>query len=399
MFEYPPPLSEVDVLESPDAGRVDLLVAFERSIALLQAAQQQVLASLDGRALDWSGTKLIDYTREQVGAAARLSPGTAERRLSIARTLLERLPATLDPLRRGQLTYLHAMKLAAAVSPFDAETTTKIEQRVLRRAPEQTLAQFGTSLRRAVIAADPRRAEQRHDDAITQRRVVFTPQHDGITKHCGRYYPPTAPRSSRRCSTPSATPRPMTAARINAAPTPSSTCSPAHSLTRPCPNSTASAPPSTSPSHSAPCPAATTSPPTSTGTAPPPPRWHGVSPPTRPAPGGDSSPTTPPNSSTTAAPPTGHPPTSPTTSPPATEPAPSPHADMQPSCATPTTSKPGPTAATQTPRTSPPPAPDTTTPTTTPAGKSNTDKTEPESGPARPDTAISCRRLSIRAPT
>src|SRR5215469_9992104 len=211
MFEHPPPVSEVDVLASPDAaaaesatslprrddvaallmldpdtlpdaGRVDLLVACQRHIALLQAAQQQVLASLDGRALDWSGTKLIDYTREQVGAALRLSPGTAERRLSIARTLIERLPATLDLLRRGQLTYLHAMKLAAAVIPFDAETTTKIEQRVLRRAPEQTLAQFGTSLRRAVIAADPRRAEQRHDDAITQRRVVSTPQHDGITE-------------------------------------------------------------------------------------------------------------------------------------------------------------------------------------------------------------------------
>ncbi|HKF32888.1 MAG TPA: DUF222 domain-containing protein, partial [Jatrophihabitantaceae bacterium] len=188
MFGQPPPLSEVDVLESPDAvaaelatslpraedisalvlldpealsdaGRVDLLVGFERSIALLQAAQQQVLASLDGRALDWSGKKLIDYTREQVGAALRLSPGTAERRLSVARTLVERLPATLELLRGGQLTYLHAMKLAEAVSPFDAETTTKIEQRVLRRAPEQTLAQFGTSLRRAVIAADPRRAE------------------------------------------------------------------------------------------------------------------------------------------------------------------------------------------------------------------------------------------------
>jgi hypothetical protein len=84
MFEQPPPISEVDVLESPDAvaaelatslpraedisalvllepdtlsdaGRVDLLVACQRHIALLQAAQQQVLASLDGRALDWSG--------------------------------------------------------------------------------------------------------------------------------------------------------------------------------------------------------------------------------------------------------------------------------------------------------------------------------------------------------
>jgi hypothetical protein len=31
---------------------VDLLVALERHIAMLQAAQQQVLASLDGRALD-----------------------------------------------------------------------------------------------------------------------------------------------------------------------------------------------------------------------------------------------------------------------------------------------------------------------------------------------------------
>src|SRR5215831_14501888 len=98
MFELVPPVSEVDVLTCPDAvaaelanslprgedtaalllldaesltdsGRIDLLVAFERHIALLQAAQQHVLASLDGRVLDWSGTKLTDYTREQVGAA------------------------------------------------------------------------------------------------------------------------------------------------------------------------------------------------------------------------------------------------------------------------------------------------------------------------------------------
>jgi Domain of unknown function (DUF222)/HNH endonuclease len=211
MFEHVPPVTDVDVLTSPDAvaaelaasrprgedaaalllldpdalsdaGRVDLLVAFERHIALLQAAQQQVLASLDGRALDWSGTRLVDYTREQVGAAMRLSPGTSERRLSIARTLVERLPATLDLLRTGQLTYLHAMKLAEAVTGFDDQTTAKIEQRVLARAPEQSLSQCAASLRRAVIAADPRRAEQRHEDAVAQRRVVFTPHDDGVTE-------------------------------------------------------------------------------------------------------------------------------------------------------------------------------------------------------------------------
>lgn len=81
MFENIPPISDVDVLDSPDSaaaelastpprpdnvptllmldpdalsdgGRVDLLVALERHIAMLQAAQQQILASLDRRALD-----------------------------------------------------------------------------------------------------------------------------------------------------------------------------------------------------------------------------------------------------------------------------------------------------------------------------------------------------------
>ena len=145
MFEHVSAVSEVDVRTSPEAvaaelatslpraedmsallmldtetlsgaGRVDLLVAFERHIALLHAAQQHVLASLDGRALDWSGKKLVDYTGEQVGAALRLSPGTAERRLSVARALVDQLPATLELLRRGEITYLHAMKLAEAVS-------------------------------------------------------------------------------------------------------------------------------------------------------------------------------------------------------------------------------------------------------------------------------------------
>ena len=74
------------------------------------------------------------------------------------------------------------MKLADAITPFDDQTAAKIEQRVLTRAPQQTLSQIGTSLRRALLAADPRQAEHRHDDALAQRRVAFTPQDDGITE-------------------------------------------------------------------------------------------------------------------------------------------------------------------------------------------------------------------------
>jgi hypothetical protein len=165
-----------------DTGRVDLLVAYERQIAWLHAEQQRVLASLDGRALDWQGKEAIDYTQEQVGAALRLSPGNAADRLAVGRTLVDRLPRTLELLRRGEITYLHARRLAEAVIAFDAKITGKIEDRVLTRAADQSVGQFSASVRRAVIAADPRRAEQRRADAIEQRRVEFSPQPDGVTE-------------------------------------------------------------------------------------------------------------------------------------------------------------------------------------------------------------------------
>jgi len=55
----------------------------------------------------WDG-EVVDYTAEQVGAALRLSPGTAGHRLEVARILVDRLPATLGLLERGEITYLHA---------------------------------------------------------------------------------------------------------------------------------------------------------------------------------------------------------------------------------------------------------------------------------------------------
>jgi hypothetical protein len=42
---------------------------------------------------------------------------------------------------------------------------------VLARAPEQTLADLRRSLRRAVIAVNPARAEKAHQKASTERKV------------------------------------------------------------------------------------------------------------------------------------------------------------------------------------------------------------------------------------
>jgi hypothetical protein len=176
------PLAAVDPARVDGCARIDLLVGFERQIAWLQACQQRVLAVLDGEALSWGGEESTDFTREQVGAALRLSPGTATDRLAVARLLTDRLPATAERLARGEITYLQAKKLTEAVAVFADDTAAVIEEKVLRRAGEQTLSQFTATLRRAVLAADPRSAEQRHADALDDRRVVLTPQDDGMAQ-------------------------------------------------------------------------------------------------------------------------------------------------------------------------------------------------------------------------
>ena len=107
--------------------------------------------------------------------------------------------------------------------PLDA--ARKVEEQVLPKASRQTLAQFAASVRRAVLAADPRTAEDQHRDAVAERRVIFTPRDDGTTELWACGYRPTRRPRCRPASRPwpsrgrASTPAPP----ISAAPTP---CSP-----------------------------------------------------------------------------------------------------------------------------------------------------------------------------
>ena len=88
-------LSLLDLGTLSAAGRVDLLVALERQAAWVAAQQQRVLARM---AVDQSDER--GWVREDVACALRLSGMTARRRLAVAQTLAERLPATLRLLDR-----------------------------------------------------------------------------------------------------------------------------------------------------------------------------------------------------------------------------------------------------------------------------------------------------------
>jgi hypothetical protein len=159
------------------AGRVDLLVALERQAAWVAAQQQRVLAAM---AVAQSDDR--NWVREDVACALRVSGMTAARRLAVAQTLTERLPAMVRLLDRGRVGYLHAAFLADAVWPLNEKQARAVEERVLARAVEQTLQEFQRSVRRAVARVAAATVEEQRVEAMTQRRVCVTPRDDGMTE-------------------------------------------------------------------------------------------------------------------------------------------------------------------------------------------------------------------------
>ena len=80
----------------------------------------------------------------------------------------------------GRIDTAKARAIDDATWMLSPELARAVQDRVLPRAPEQTLAQLKAALARAVIAADPDGAEQRHRQARRDRRVVITPEADGM---------------------------------------------------------------------------------------------------------------------------------------------------------------------------------------------------------------------------
>jgi hypothetical protein len=165
-----------------DAALVDALVAWEKHVAWAQAQQHKLLAIMATRPTAPGPLGRLDkqWVREDVAAALRLSGRAAADRLAFA-TELSRLPATLGVLHRGEISNLHARTLAEATVALDDRAAAAVESSVLPKAPGQALATFKRSLRKAVLTLAPKTAEDAHAEALTQRRVVRTPDGSGMS--------------------------------------------------------------------------------------------------------------------------------------------------------------------------------------------------------------------------
>jgi hypothetical protein len=164
------------------AALVDALVAWEKHVAWAQAQQHKLLAIMATRPTAPGPLGRLDkqWVREDVAAALKLSARGAADRLAFA-TELSRLPATLDVLDRGEISNLHARTLAEATVALDDAGAAAVEKRVLPKAPTQALPNFRRSVTKAVLTVAPKTAEEAHAEAVTQRRVLRTPDGAGMS--------------------------------------------------------------------------------------------------------------------------------------------------------------------------------------------------------------------------
>lgn len=159
-----------------------LLAGLQRDRARLDAEQTRLLTAMHIDAMpNADGTEALDkaWTREEVALILRVSAQTAGAIMTEAHDLVTRCPATLAMLERGEIGYRLASRLVEACYGLDDPTAAAVEERVLKRAAEQSLSQFCASVRRAVASLAPKKADGAFHDAIAERRVAFTARTDG----------------------------------------------------------------------------------------------------------------------------------------------------------------------------------------------------------------------------
>ncbi|HEX5811336.1 MAG TPA: DUF222 domain-containing protein [Pseudonocardia sp.] len=176
-----------DPAQLTDHTLIEAIVGFDRLASWAAARQARLLAELARRrptdqapySARWAGVG-SEYAPDEVGVALRLARGTAVARVGLACRLLATLSDTHAAWEAGLIDTAKARAIDDATWMLSVEHARAVQERVLPRAAEQTLAQLKAALARAVIAVDPDGAEQRHREARRDRRVVITPEADGM---------------------------------------------------------------------------------------------------------------------------------------------------------------------------------------------------------------------------
>jgi uncharacterized protein DUF222 len=171
-----------------DAEIVEAIRAYDHVVSWAGARQAAMLAEF-GRRRPPDRTDILDratpgpvstWAPDEIGLALTLSRGTAADRIERSLRLEQVLPATLAAWDAGQLDVAKVNAIHDATLCLSDPAARAVQDRVLPKAPSQTVAQLRAALERAVIAVDPDGADARHRKAYRSRRVAINPDRDGM---------------------------------------------------------------------------------------------------------------------------------------------------------------------------------------------------------------------------
>jgi hypothetical protein len=170
---------------------VDVMAGWQRQAGHAEAAQLRAMAELAGRPM-FAGCAEhghddpahgIRGAASVVSAELRLAPAAALARVVVACELVQELPATLAALAAGRIDGYRARIIAEQTRPLAQlpDLRRSVEATLLARAHRQTATQLRSTARKAVLAADPASAEERHQRARAGRFVSPPcPEPDGM---------------------------------------------------------------------------------------------------------------------------------------------------------------------------------------------------------------------------
>lgn len=182
-------LIEIDPMCLEMSDRIDYLSAMERQASWLQAAMQRAIVAVAGEEPGQSDgifTGVDEAEREDIASALRLSTSSAQRKIDVARTLVNHLPNTCSALATGEISPSHAtviaQETAAAIRDgLGPAHIFKIEESAIAHAEFHTPTQVANKVRSTLAKLAPEAFEEAVDRARDTRRVTCYKESDGLS--------------------------------------------------------------------------------------------------------------------------------------------------------------------------------------------------------------------------
>ncbi|MFB2555943.1 HNH endonuclease signature motif containing protein [Herbiconiux liangxiaofengii] len=149
-----------------------------RAVVRLAAAARKAnwVAGLPGGSLQHARRSLV----AEVATTLRIPERTAGQRIDDAEMLCDFLPATLEALGRGDITYRHAQAVVRQARTLPEKVRAEFETIALVNAESQTPTQLSTHARNVRERMHPDSIDARHREARDERGVWVEKELDGM---------------------------------------------------------------------------------------------------------------------------------------------------------------------------------------------------------------------------